>query len=688
MKVKESRLRFAPSTLRRLGEELIPNIDQGIVELVRNAYDADATECVVEVKGHDKPGGEITITDNGDGMNLQAITDSWLVLGASEKATGKLTKLNRQTVGDKGLGRLSALRAGREAELVTRRKAEEAFSVKINWLKFDDAKVVEDVPLAIESTQVPFRHGTQIRIQKLRTGVSNTQLERLARSLALLTNPFESNNGFVIRLKIPDRDDLSARVEKGYLTEAEYKLVAEIHIDGTASATVYDWKGAVQWKSPSSGWKQWKDPSDAKYAAPPLKFELYNYTLNKTSFAARNVTVKEVREWLSTVGGVHIYHRQFRVPPYGDPGHDWLDMNLARARSPEERPSTNNSVGRILIDDPDGKLFQKTDRVGFIENKEFQELKRFAKDAIGWFVRERLRQAEKRRASERQEIKKTYEAAKVNLEKVVQKAVSPSARKQAKAAINHFELAVQRALKSHREDLLLYRALATAGTTAAVFAHEVGKPISTIEAAQKSIGRRIKTMKPRASVEKLDEPLDLIKLAAAKLTNFAEMQIELLRREKRAPGVIDIHKVVREIHRFFSPIMADPKIKLELHLAEGAPKISGSEALVEALVTNCLTNAVRIFEARGAKREGRRVVIRTILLDESVAIEIEDNGPGISIPIEDIWLPGKTTYATGTGFGLTIAKDSVLDLGGTYSAEAKGALGGALIRFEIPRLKL
>jgi len=43
--------------------------------------------------------------------------------------------------------------------------------------------------------------------------------------------------------------------------------------------------------------------------------------------------VAEVRDWLQAVGGVHLYHRGLRVRPHGDPGHDWLDMNLLRTRN-------------------------------------------------------------------------------------------------------------------------------------------------------------------------------------------------------------------------------------------------------------------------------------------------------------------------------------------------------------------
>ena len=64
---------------------------------------------------------------------------------------------------------------------------------------------------------------------------------------------------------------------------------------------------------------------------------------------ASGVSLGALRDWLGEVGGVHLYHRGLRVFPYGDPGQDWLDMNLRRAASPEERPSTNTSIGRVVV---------------------------------------------------------------------------------------------------------------------------------------------------------------------------------------------------------------------------------------------------------------------------------------------------------------------------------------------------
>src|SRR6202035_865155 len=95
-------LRFSTEMLRRLGEELNPHPDQGILELVRNAYDADATECVVELIDTNEAGGTVRITDNGVGMTADDIRRGWLILGTSVKVTIQKTKRKRFPIGNKG----------------------------------------------------------------------------------------------------------------------------------------------------------------------------------------------------------------------------------------------------------------------------------------------------------------------------------------------------------------------------------------------------------------------------------------------------------------------------------------------------------------------------------------------------------------------------------------------------------
>lgn len=681
-----SSFRFAPSILTRLGEELVPNLDQAIIELIRNAYDADATLCAIDLRDVREPGGTITLADDGTGMRRDEIENGWLVLGGSSKESAKLTKFRqRRTVGDKGLGRLAALRAGTHAAMVTRHiDDEDAFAVDVEWSDFSGAKVVEDVPLTIRSAYRE-SHGTTIVLSGLSRVLNRGEIDRLGRSIVLLTSPFEGGSDFRVELTAPEYPELEARVRNAYLEDAEFVLRAFIREDGTAFAEVKDWKGVLLYSAESTEWIPRQSPEEAVYKAPTTTFELYNFVFNRNAFAGRASTIGEVRAWLKLVGGVHFYHRHFRVPPYGDPGHDWLDMNLARARSPEERPSTNNSVGRVIVDDPDGILRQKTDRFGFIEGAEFLEIRRFAKNALEWFARRRLRDAEARRDAQKEEMHRGHADARAAFEETIKNsALPPEDQRRAREAMNRIQQTYEKTLKATREDLVLYRSLATAGTTAAVFAHEIGKPIGTISTSQKTIRHRIKTLKPKKSVETLTGPLDRIVSASNRLRTFAGMQIDFLKREKRRHGAVDLNKVIRDLHEIWQPVLRDAKIVLHLepHDVDGAV-IFGAEALVETVITNCLTNAVTAFEQPGARTKDRRIYLRAIAEGDTVAVEVEDNGPGIGMNIADIWLPGKTTRPEGTGFGLTIAKDSALDLNGSYSASSQEG-GGAKFRFVFP----
>lgn len=678
--------RFAPSILTRLGEELVPNLDQAIIELIRNSYDADAKTCNIEIKDDPVNGGTIILSDDGTGMLDEHVVNNWLVLGGSTKTSSKLTPGGRRTVGDKGLGRLAALRAGSKAQMVTRhisQKADAAVMITIDWDKFESVQIVEDVALP---TSPAYRedYGTTITLTGLKRKLGRSEIDRLGRSIVLLTSPFEGNANFRVKLDAPDYPELEARVKNAYLDDAEYVLRAKILEDGTAFAEVTDFKGVTLYSDSSTEWASKKNDENSIYNAPPCTFELYSYVFNRNSFAGRGSTIGEVKQWLRTVGGVHFYHRKFRVPPYGDPGHDWLDMNLSRARSPEERPSTNNSVGRVMVDDPDGVLRQKTDRFGFIESDEFLEIRRFAKNALEWFARRRLRDAETRRDSQKDESRKAPAQARAELMETISSSMAPKEQEKAIKALDRIQQNYEKVLRATREDLVLYRSLATAGTTAAVFAHEIGKPIQTIVGSQKTIIRRIATLSPPEGVARLADPLELIKTASNRLSRFAGMQIDFLKREKRRHGAVDINLVIRNLHQLWQPVLEDSKISLELkfHDVAGAV-IFGTEALVETIITNCLTNAVSAFEREGARTVNRAIYLRAIVEGDTLAVEVEDNGPGINMNLDEIWLPGRTTRQEGTGFGLTIVKDSTLDLGGAYTATTDPSTG-AKFRFVFP----
>ena len=172
------------------------------------------------------------------------------------------------------------------------------------------------------------------------------EVKRLARELILLADPFGGDpSGFAPSLVAPDFDDLAALVRNRYFDDAEYHLTARVDETGRATAAVVDWKDEPLFSAEHDALAA--SGKSRGYGCPAARFDLWVFILNRDTFSTRTATVQEVREWLSEFGGVHVYHNGPRVMPYGNPGNDWLEMNLRRVRSPEERPGTNTSIGRI-----------------------------------------------------------------------------------------------------------------------------------------------------------------------------------------------------------------------------------------------------------------------------------------------------------------------------------------------------
>jgi signal transduction histidine kinase len=679
-------LKFASDILRRLGEELIPHVDQGIVELVRNAYDADAVNCCVELVETEDAGGVVRVSDDGVGMTAPGIRNGWLVLGRSEKTKRQLTKLGRVPVGDKGLGRLAALRMGSAATLRTRPIDEPGieYRLTLDWRLFDVAEIVEDVDLEIIPEPTTQPTGTTIEIDNLRVRLGRREVQRLARALLLLADPFDDLSGFHPILVAPAFQDLEKRVRESYFEDAEFRLVASLDNQGLAAAKVYDWSGTERWTANHDDLSRSRSTTSRVYKTSPATIELWAFNLNPQTFSPR-ASITELRDWLETVGGVHLYHHGLRVHPYGDPGYDWLDMNLARARSPELRPSTNTSIGRIQVSDPHEELVQKTDRSGFIENEAFVELRRFAIDALNWMANQRLREREARRARERATAVEGVSAAQANLDRAVAELPSGS-RSGVQAAIRQLENAREQEAHTLREDLQLYRTLGTVGTTSAVFAHEAAKPVTQIEQMGRLIDRRGRKLLGQTYAETLQNPVDNVLRSARALKSYAALPLRLLLREKRRTGRIDIHGVACDVLNLFEPFLDDAQIHVSTEFSEEPPVIRGSVSAIEAILANLLTNAINAFDSEHSTCDRREVRIRTEFTGENLMLlRVLDNGPGIiGLSIDDIWLPGRSSRRGGTGLGLTIVRDTAADLGGRAYAVPKGELGGAEFLIELP----
>src|SRR5438552_13073775 len=143
------------SVVFQLGENLISDEVQAVLELIKNAYDADASVVEVTIDAAGETGGKgnlpsIRVSDNGTGMTEGDIRHGWLNISASLKRElkrkGGTTPGGRTPLGDKGLGRLSTQRLGDDLQITTRpRGLRTEYEVSFSWSAFERVEHVGDV---------------------------------------------------------------------------------------------------------------------------------------------------------------------------------------------------------------------------------------------------------------------------------------------------------------------------------------------------------------------------------------------------------------------------------------------------------------------------------------------------------------------------------------------------------------
>jgi len=683
-----ARLRFASSILARLGEELIPDADQGLLELARNAYDAGASFCVIDLVGAESAGGAVVVSDDGEGMSREDIVDGFLVLGRSRKSR-RDRRRGRLPVGEKGLGRLAALRLGDTAVLRTRPEgAGVEHMLVLDWAAFDAAGVVEDVPLDIVTGPYRGPSGTELRIERLRRPLTKAQQEQLARSLLLLGDPFGARGDFEAVLRAEAFGDLAALVRSAYLAAADFQLLASVGEDGRASAELRGPGGHVL---QTADHEALAGVGSAPYACPAAEFELYVFRLGggptaTANLQLRQISVRKVAAWLKAVGGVHLYHRGLRVRPFGDPGYDWLQLDVARVRSPEDRPSTNTVVGRVSVDDVHDRLLPKTDRLGFVENDAFAELRRFAIDATEFMAKWRTEESRKRREAAKKQSESQYDKARTELASAVE-ALPAAERAPIAAAVDRYKRAADRRDESRLRDVQLYRTLSTIGAATAVFAHESDKPTERLQSLLRSARRRAVQELGDRFPDRLAEPFDELDRVAEGLRAIARMPLRLLRADRRRVRPTSVGAVVGDTIDTFDYFLTRARVDVVRDFAPG-DEVTAAAAALEVIAANMIVNSIAAFVGDDRARPARTLRLATSHDARFVALEVSDDGPGLrGITTDDVWKLGETRREGGSGLGLTIVRDTVADLGGTAEAFSPGALGGATFVVRLPKAR-
>ena len=102
----DDNIRFSvdAGVIDRLGSELVARQETAVSELVKNAYDADATKVIIKFENSDDVGGTLYIEDNGTGMNREQLINGFMRISSSSKIHNPFSEVyKRKRAGQKGI---------------------------------------------------------------------------------------------------------------------------------------------------------------------------------------------------------------------------------------------------------------------------------------------------------------------------------------------------------------------------------------------------------------------------------------------------------------------------------------------------------------------------------------------------------------------------------------------------------
>lgn len=446
---------------RELGELLVGRDSTALIELIKNSYDADATKVIVVGHRLDQKGsGEITISDNGSGMNKTQFESGFLRIASRIKDDGDRRSFlrKRRYTGAKGIGRLAAHKLARllEVESMSRDNAEpgtsESVVAVVDWDAIEEFETLDEIDgskaIATEFTKIrrQLESGTKLKLSRLRRAWTPTERARFFAEVQSFSPP-----EFLTRpLNIASIDGQLLFEKPIVRSSATEQDTFEVRLEGDLGGGDEYWQlleNQAKWVIEI---RSSRDDGKIHYAIAPTPRTLKESPDATTVFTAVDhpnpsagpffdariflrVGVSKLktdqRTWASRASGVRVYMEGFRVLPYGEPSDDWLKLDSTYTRRsrnlsaldefdtdelglPDDKDAgltgfpSNNYFGAVFLtqDNAEG-LRMLVNREGFVPEGGYDDLVKIVRQGIDLstrihaaaYIESRKERGEKRR---------------------------------------------------------------------------------------------------------------------------------------------------------------------------------------------------------------------------------------------------------------------------------------------------
>ena len=374
-------LRPRARIIRAIGEDLISNEIIALVELIKNAYDADAHHVSIEFESPLRKGsGRLVVKDDGHGMTLNILKSAWLEPATISKRQRQRSPGGRRVTGEKGLGRFAAARLAEALSVESIASGESKRVVaELDWEAFQkEDRYLDEIKCNWEEQDVELGTppGTVLRLDRLHDDWGEASFRRLRGELARLVARPKQEDPFDIELRLPSafREQAGPIASPPIVGRPHYTLRGSVSAEGHLVAQAHVGVGDVSVDHVIK-----LDNGRVPRCGPfELEFKVWDRDRDTLGSLAASLgsTLRDLRRDLDEASGVSIYRDSFRVLPYGGPANDWLRLDLRRVQNPTLRLSNNQIVGSIYITaDANQDLRDQTNREGLVESPALQDLR-------------------------------------------------------------------------------------------------------------------------------------------------------------------------------------------------------------------------------------------------------------------------------------------------------------------------
>lgn len=732
-------IRPAARLIQTIGSDLIGDSYAALVELVKNSYDADATNVIITFKYSKIEKDDaliISIKDDGHGMDFDTVINKWLVPATNDKLKRKLSKKRSRVLqGRKGIGRFAASILGQEMTLSTTDEKGEKSEAVIDWRIFNSDDFLENIDLLVEKRRTNQNSGTEINIiakdekyfekeiddngeeitiEKIDSKLSywnKDTLEQLINELRKLISPFENfiNDDFKINLSFenspfPEVDDNIKIDTYPIIKFYDYRISGTISERGEANL-LFENNVNPEVVQKENIVKTFNLTGNNKYCGfIKVDFRVFDREpeaidnlINKGLInpVSKNLMGKrQAKKLLDEVYGVNVYKNFFRIRPYGNGGIDWLDLDKDRIQNFTLKISNNQIIGFVTIQSEEKSgLEEKSARDGLKENEYYFGLKELAQLALFELETRRLAyriKSEKSRGKQskiQDSINSLFSLSEVKAtigKKLTEFKIDKKTIDEIDAILTKEEESKAEIKEEIEKTIAIYQGQATLGKIVNFILHEGRKPLQFFNSETRVMERYMKfyqATKDEENLEELTKSINGFKINSRIISNLFKRISPLAKQKREKKSNFLIMPVIQESIDVFRSHFDDTNIKVALSGDSKIQAFGWSEDLYIAL-TNLIENSIYWLEI--SQSNPKEIKISVQENEHSTIIDIKDSGPGLTdleIEAGAIFEPGYSKKINGTGLGLAIAGEAIDRLNGELSARSYNE--GAYFQIEI-----